>query len=307
MLHDEKKMHKKQQSWSAWFLEMISLLTVVFVVRTFVFGLYQVPSGSMETTMLVGERFLADKLSYWFKKPERFDIVSFNAPPGKDGHHFKYSDNPVKRLWQKYVYGPDNWTKRVIGLPGETVRGVIEAGRPVIYIKNNSGECKLDDSQHVNKYPLILTGLGYLDRIKQQKLKSFNPDIRDAQGNTLFNCSEQFYRIETNHIPVLSDGKPYILMPHTPLDVYHPGDSDNSDVFERVLGNDEYWVMGDNRLGSYDSRMWGPVKGDMIHGKIIFRLWSSDSDESWWIVDLIKHPIDFWKRIRWSRCLNRVH
>jgi signal peptidase I len=302
MLNNEKK-YKRIAS----LLQAGKCLAFIFFVRTCVFGLYQVPTGSMETTMLVGESFLADKLSYWFKKPERFDIVSFNAPPGKRGHHFNYSDNPVKRLWQKYVYGPVNWTKRVIGLPGETVRGVIEAGRPVIYIKNNSGECKLDDSQHVNKYPLILTGLGYLDRIKQQKLKPFNPDIRDAQGNIQFNGVGQFYRIERSHIPLLSDGKPYILMPHTPLDVYYPGDSDNSDVFERVLANDEYWVMGDNRLGSYDSRMCGPIKGDMIHGKIIFRLCSIDSDESWWIVDLIKHPIDFWKRIRWSRCLNKVH
>ena len=64
--------------------------------------------------------------------------------------------------------------------------------------------------------------------------------------------------------------------------------------------------MGDNRRGSFDSRGWGVLKGDLIHGRILFRLWSSDSDESWWILDLIKHPIDFWKRMRWSRCLNVV-
>ena len=42
-------------------------------------------------------------------------------------------------------------------------------------------------------------------------------------------------------------------------------------------------------------------KQKQIHGRIIFRIWSIDSDESWWIVDLIKYPIDFWKRVRWSR------
>jgi hypothetical protein len=35
-------------------------------------------------------------------------------------------------------------------------------------------------------------------------------------------------------------------------------------------------------------------------------LWSIDSDESWWILDLLKNPIDFWKRVRWNRFFQRV-
>src|SRR5581483_1700989 len=105
------------------------------------------------------------------------------------------------RMWQKYVYGPDNWTKRVIGLPGETVKGVIEDGHPVIYIKNDEqGEFKLDQSQWVNKYPLVCVGEGFLQSIKQLKLKSFNPEIRDAQGNILFDSPKQFYQINPDSI-----------------------------------------------------------------------------------------------------------
>jgi hypothetical protein len=77
--------------------------------------------------------------------------------------------------------------------------------------------------------------------------------------------------------------------------------------------------MGDNRLGSQDSRFFGPLDGRLIHGKIVFRIWSLDTPNDtvmfpsnfiekvyaffadWWIVDLIKHPIDFWTRVRWSR------
>ena len=58
-----KNQEKKQQSFFSSVVEFIFLLMIVFFVRTFFFGLYQVPTGSMETTMLVGERFFADKLS----------------------------------------------------------------------------------------------------------------------------------------------------------------------------------------------------------------------------------------------------
>ena len=79
-----------------------------------------------------------------------------------------------------------------------------------------------------------------------------------------------------------------------------------SDVFHLVLGEKQYWLMGDNRLNSGDSRMFGPVDGRLIHGRILFRIWSVDSNEDWWILDLIKHPIDFWTRVRWGRFLQWI-
>ena len=71
-------------------------LTGIVLIRTFFFGLYQVPTGSMEPTLLVGEGLVADKLSYWISSPKHGDIIAFNDP------QFKYSENPIVNIWQRY-------------------------------------------------------------------------------------------------------------------------------------------------------------------------------------------------------------
>ncbi len=64
--------------------------------------------------------------------------------------------------------------------------------------------------------------------------------------------------------------------------------------------------MGDNCLASYDSRYFGPLTGSLIHGKIIFRIFSVDSNGGFLLLDILKNPVRFFKRIRWNRCFERV-
>jgi len=273
MLKEANTWFNKQNS----VIQIVILLFFVYLVRTVGFGLYQVPTGSMETTMLVGERFFADKFTPIFWKIKRGDIVSFNNP------NYNYSENKLINLWQRYVWGPQNWTKRVIALPGERIRGVVEDEKPVVYVD----EKKLNEP-YVNKYPLVPIwqnhpggALGY---------KSY--DLSKKHDEQIF------YKID----PRLRINQPMLLpvkRPQTPM-------SGGADIFDVKLGPDQYWVMGDNRLGSSDSRVWGPLPGKLIHGKIKYRILSIDSSRGWWIIDLLWHPINFWKKVRWSRCLNVV-
>lgn len=316
----QHKQHKKQSLTSS-IVEFCFLLVVVFLIRTFGFGLYQVPTGSMEKTMLVGERFFADKLSYNFRQPRRGEIIAFNDPS------FKYSTNPLMKLFQHYVWGPSNWTKRVIGVPGDVIRGVIEDGKPVIY---RNGE-KIDEP-YINGYPLIhvyrkdkediyaqlddeiqKASRGY--RINQADVDRYIAQrLREESMWRTYDSSkpydqQPFYDLNEDRIVLDAQGNPELQIPGVPLESKNlktvPDETrsnwNRSDVFYIKLGADEYWCMGDNRLGSHDCRFFGPIKQEEIHGRIIFRIWSIDSDESWWIVDLIKHPINFWQRVRWSR------
>ena len=328
MVHSEDK----QPGLLATIGELAFLLLIVFLIRTVGFGLYQVPTGSMETTMLVGERFFADKFSYFFRGPERGEVIAINEPPA----FYKYSENPFMYLFQQYVWGPANWTKRIIGKPGDTVRGAIEDGKPVVYLNG-----KKSDEPYLNKYPLIysfkedpeqlykkveqeIKNLVYgrtidpsvINKLVQKRLavytiqKSYDPDYSFEQ--------QPFYRMKEIRVIRDAQNNPELLKPGTPHPSANPTAAaaaieqkenywDSSDEFYVELGPDEYWLMGDNRLGSKDCRGFGPVKRSFIHGRILFRIWSIDSDESWWFVDLLMHPIDFWSRVRWNRFFQWIY
>lgn len=305
--------------------ELIFLLLIVVLVRTFGFGLYQVPTGSMETTMLVGERFFADKLTPLFSSPKRLDIISFNDPL------YQYSNNRLVRLFQEYFWGPSNWTKRVIGIPGDKIRGTVENGHPVVYVNG----VKLDEP-YINKYPLIDiwtdNAKTVLAEAKEQVLAQMSKcNIDDQQYSYLLESvlckyhrrvsydpeksfdQQYFYHMKEDQVMRGENRELSLTLPGTPLPpdrapAKHVSNStwNGTDEFYIELDDHHYWAMGDNRLGSSDSRFWGPLDGRLIHGKILYRIWSVDSCEWLWLWDLIKHPIDFWSRVRWSRFFQRV-
>lgn len=299
-------------------VEFAVLLVVVFLVRTYGFGLYQVPTGSMETTMLVGERFYADKFSYSFlSDPQRGDIIAFNDPT------YLYSKNPVKRWIEYYVWGPSNWTKRIIGVPGDHIKGVVEDGKPVVYC---NGE-KLDEP-YLNKYPLIGVLREQDASIMQQLDTMARRGFNDRQGERIASLAltfksydpnvplqkQEFYRIDPMMVFYNRTGEPEAKYPGEPIAPLRGISSGNrsfngTDEFDVKLGDGEYWVMGDNRRGSQDSRFFGPIHRTKtyIHAKILYRIWSIDSDAWFWGFDLLQNPVDFFKRVRWNRFFQRVY
>lgn len=86
-----------------WVLILLGAVAVAFVIKTFLFQAFYIPSVSMEPTLNVKDRVIVNKLSYDFHDVHRGDIVVFKSPPGED-------TATVKDL-----------IKRVIALPGETV------------------------------------------------------------------------------------------------------------------------------------------------------------------------------------------
>jgi len=91
-----------------------------------------------------------------------------------------------------------------------------------------------------------------------------------------------------------------------------PGDLSFRDNFGPfTVGEDQYFVMGDNRDDSRDSRFWGPVPYDHIRGKAVFVYWSwmPDADRPGWSFPFIDDAVrwtfyflaNFPSHIRWER------
>ena len=101
--HEEHEKEKKQGGLGKeifeWVKIIVSAALIAFVLNTFIIANSEVPSGSMENTIMTGDRVIGSRLSYRFEDPKRGDIAIFRFP-----------DN------EKIYY-----VKRIIGLPGETV------------------------------------------------------------------------------------------------------------------------------------------------------------------------------------------
>ncbi len=107
MKDNQKEAKKEAFNWKKEILEWVMMIllaaVIAFCIDTFIIANSRVPSGSMETTIMTGDRIIGYRLAYKFgEDPERGDIVIFDHATGPGGEKTRL-------------------VKRIIGLPGETV------------------------------------------------------------------------------------------------------------------------------------------------------------------------------------------
>lgn len=104
-----------------WILYIVLAIVLAFLINRFIVFNANIPTASMEKTIMTGDKLFVSRLSFIFKKPKRFDIAVFRYPDAPDGENILY-------------------VKRIIGLPGEKVE--IKMGK--VYINDNRVALKDD-------------------------------------------------------------------------------------------------------------------------------------------------------------------
>ena len=218
----ERAEHLKAPLVAEYCRSLFSVFVIVFILRAFFFGNFNIPTGSMETTLPIGDFLIVNKTAYGVRtplnnavimptgKPERGDIAVFHYP----------------------VYPQVDFIKRIIGLPGD----------------------------HISYHDKVLTINGKempQTFVKQKIVKDDSP----TKPVTI-------YREELGAV-----SHRIVRMPW----------AEARDFENVVVPEGHYFVMGDNRDNSADSRYWGFVPASHLVGKAMFvwMSWNSNADTLW--------------------------
>jgi signal peptidase I len=204
---------------------------------TFIAQAAEVPSASMENTIYVGDRFLINKFIF-APGPPAFFLPMREIRRG-DVIVFKYPSDI--NTDEEVVQYKTLFIKRVIGMPGET----IEIRGAEVYVDGK---------------PLAEHRVAALDPHlgnDKAELKQLRPtSARQDEPYTVFYSPRTLARAGRDERPQ-SEFRYGVNRPF------------------RIPDN-HYFVMGDNRDNSADSRVWGTVPRDLVVGRALFVIWSYD-------------------------------
>ncbi|WP_026376998.1 signal peptidase I [Aestuariibacter salexigens] len=243
--------------------QIFPVIAFVLVLRSFLYEPFQIPSGSMMPTLLVGDFILVEKYAYGLKDPVfRKKFVDTGAPERGDVVVFKYPEEPSI-----------DYIKRVVGLPGD----IIEYRNKALYIKpacDDGSDC---------------------EAIKPVKLTFQENETFKQNGSALERFSEQLGEVE--HEILRNPAVPPIerlnlaLLPKEFRYYTQPGTRIN----EWIVPEGQYFVLGDNRDNSRDSRYWGFVEDQHLVGQAV-AIWISfefERDPSSWLPNWVPTGIRF--------------
>lgn len=150
--------------WQETILLIVTAVVLAVVVKTFFVQAFYIPSGSMEPTMLVNDRILVQKVSYWTDDPDRGDVIVFDDPGGwlsqdESGHAGNYLTRGLEAIGLYPTGG--HLIKRVIGVGGDHVE-CCDEGRLTVNDTPLTEEYVLDPEATQEKEFDVTVPEGYL-------------------------------------------------------------------------------------------------------------------------------------------------
>ena len=215
-----------QPWWLDWTAGLFPVILVVFLLRSFLFEPFKIPSGSMMPTLLTGDLILVNKFTYGFRLPVINTKLTDGTPPARgDVMVFRYPPQPSL-----------DYIKRVVGLPGDEV-------------------AYLNKKLTINGKPVSKDAVPeYFDEEAMRYLKEYKEDLLGRQHYLLNDDSRR---------AGLSEAE-IMTFPNRENCRY------SVDGVVCKVPEGHYFMMGDNRDNSLDSRYWGFVPDKNIVGKAFF-------------------------------------
>lgn len=221
---------EKQGAFSEFFGGLFPVIAAVFVIRSFLFEPFRIPSGSMIPTLHVGDFILVNKFSYGLRCPVGgCKIVELGKPARGDVVVFVYPNADVSDPNRG-----NDFIKRVIGTPGDRIQ--YDHKRLTV----NGVEAPITMAE-------VQNDVGFGDVRMHEDFGGVQHDIliKPDRMSDPFSC-------------------PFV--------------QPNGDNFEFTVPAGHYFMMGDNRDGSNDSRCWGTVPEANLKGRaeLVWMSWDHE-------------------------------
>jgi signal peptidase I len=213
-----------QPWWLDWTAGLFPVIAVVFLLRSFLFEPFKIPSGSMIPTLLVGDLILVNKFTYGVRLPVvNTKITQGNSPQRGDVMVFRYPPQPSM-----------DYIKRVVGVPGDEV-------------------AYLNKRLTVNGKPVETTALpDFFDQDAMRYFKQFDEQLGEHRHRIL----------NTPEVPAFVQSASQFK--------FRENCRYSVEGVSCKVPEGHYFMMGDNRDNSLDSRYWGFVPDENIVGKAFF-------------------------------------
>lgn len=245
----QKKQRGLQQSSFVvrWAYDFFPILAVVLALRSFLIEPFNIPSSSMVPTLYTGDFIAVNKYTYGIRLPLlNKKIIPVNDPTHGDVIVFRYPLNPK-------IY----YIKRVIGVGGDTVsfnNGVLSVNGKAVVTENTT----------FNADPTLTEQLYPADKlsIEQAKQQGVEEESRASYTKEMSNGKEHLVRhlgenLWYQYASFLQQTSPDII-------------PTQGQSWQVTVPQGQYFVMGDNRERSADSRFWGFVPDENVAGKAVY-------------------------------------